>query len=205
MKPTIEKIIHIIITLSTAGAILFYFVGGTDPMGQGGVGCFKYFTTDSNVLALVASVLCLIYPAGKRPHAVSVFRFAATTAVSVTLFTVIFFLAPMAIAGSGSIFAGLRFFMGNVFVLHFSTPVLSIAALLLGGVSDRVTKRETLWAVLPVLVYSLVYLVQVVFLQNWTDWYGFTFGGRYALIPLVMAVMYAFAYALGRILWRLER
>ena len=46
---------------------------------------------------------------------------------------------------------------------------------------------------LPLVLYSLVYLTMVAILQQWPDWYGFTFGGKYALIPVVMLVMYSFA------------
>ena len=59
------------------------------------------------------------------------------------------------------------------------------------------SRREALLGVIPVAIYSVVYLVMVVFLQHWNDWYGFTFGGRYGLVPVVIIVMGLFAYGVS--------
>lgn len=204
MQSKTEKLLHVLIIISTAAAIAAFFMGAVDALGSTGTACFRYFTTDSNVLALIASVLCLVYSKrGEYPTALRIFRFTAVTAVSITLLTVIFFLAPMAALRGRGLNSVMLFFRGNVFVLHVSTPVLSIIALMLdkhGGVS----KRQAMWAISPVVIYSLVYVVNVVILKIWKDWYGFTFGGRYYLSPIVMVVMYLFTAAVALILHKVK-
>jgi len=204
MKKKTEILLHCIIVISTVLAVGSFFAGARDALGSTGSACLKYFTTDSNILAAMASALCLAYSrAEQKPKWMRVFRFASTVAVAITLFTVLFFLAPTAALKGHGIKTALRFFEGNVFVLHFSTPVLSIIALLLDN-KDMVEKRDTLWALVPVVIYSLVYLVNVVFLGIWRDWYGFTFGGKAYLSPLVMAAMYLFAFLVSRVLYKLK-
>ena len=42
----------------------------------------------------------------------------------------------------------------------------------------------------PTVVYSLVYLVMVVVLKAWPDFYGFTFGGNVLFGIISLIVMY---------------
>lgn len=206
MRHKTEKIIHWIIIITTLWAVGDSVFGIPDVPNSGGAASFKYFTTDSNILACIASVLCTAYDTGdKRPHAVTVFRFACTAAVSITLLTVVLFLAPTAALKEGNFYPALSFFKGNVFVLHFSTPVLSVIALLLSGDGTRLKRAESLWALLPVMIYSLVYLFMVVIVRAWNDWYGFTFGGNFALAPVVLLVMYSFTAMLALLEWKLSR
>lgn len=203
-KNKTEIFLHILIVISTAAAVAAYFGGAVDALGSTGAQCFKYFTTDSNVLALIASALCIAYSkTDKKPQWLNVFRFAATVAVTITLLTVLFFLVPAALLRSKNPAVVLKFFSGNVLVLHLTTPLLSIIALMLGK-EDKITKKQALWALLPVMIYSFVYLINVVFLHIWTDWYGFTFGGKYAFVPLVMLCMYAFTAAVAMLEYRLK-
>lgn len=132
MKHKICIALHSVIILTTVWAVAVYFNGTPDVLGSTGTDCFKYFTTDSNILACIASILYLVY-AGRKdlPKWVVRFRFASVVAVAITFLTVVFFLAPMAaMRGRGLVAFGL-FFKGNVFVLHFSTPVLALAAALI--------------------------------------------------------------------------
>lgn len=120
IRHRVDLFLNLVIVLTTAGAVLSYFIGGPDVLGSQGVMCFRYFTTDSNILAAVASLLWLIFRLSGR--------------------------------------------------------------------------KVPAWGVVPTAVYGVVYLVMVVFVKRWTDWYGFTFGGKNEVIPSVMAVMLAFAW-----------
>lgn len=204
-KYTADVFLNILILLSTGWAVLMYFIGEPDILGSHDVACFKYFTTDSNILAAIGSLVWLICRMSGRPSPrwVTVFKFVGTVAASVTLLTVVFFLAPMAaIRGKGLATAAL-FFTGNVFVLHFSTPVLAIISTLLLERDEQITRTQSMLGVLPTLVYGVVYLIMVV-TNVWNDWYGFTFGGRYGLIPLVFGVMLAFCLGLSLIERRIK-
>lgn len=207
-----DRFVNIVIVLSTSWAVLMYFIGEPDILGSHDVQCFKYFTTDSNILAAMGSLLYLICGPShseklKRPvpQWVSVFKFVGTVAASITLLTVVFFLVPLGIIRSGGFGSVPLFFKGNVFVLHLSTPVLAIISTLFLETDDTITKKQALWGVAPSAVYGLVYLTMVVFLKQWNDWYGFTFGGKYQYIPMVMLVMFLFCLGISLAEWRLKK
>lgn len=193
-KNIVDLIINIVIVVSTIAAIVFYFFSGPDSLGSSGVQCFRYFTTDSNILAAVASLLYIIFRLSNRsiPKWLNVLKFMGTVAVTITFLTVVFFLVPMALLRGGGINVALMFFAGNVFVLHFSTPVLSIISELFLEKDNPITFPQALWGLLPTAVYAVVYLIMVVFVKYWIDWYGFTFGGRFELAPVSIAAMLLF-------------
>lgn len=206
----IDLILNLLILLSTIAAVGVYFVGVPDVLGSSGTGCFKYFTTDSNILCAISSAVMLIYncrrlkdPSAVIPEWVSVFKFVGTVSVAVTLTTVVFFLAPVA-SIKGGIAQFFFFFEGNIFALHFSTPVLAIISVALFEKEPPLPRRASLWSLLPTVVYSVVYLVLVVFLKIWDDWYGFTFGGKLFLAPIAMIAMYLLTLALAALLRKLQ-
>ena len=201
----LDLICNGVIVLTTVWAIAMFYRTGPDLLGSTGNGCFRYFTTDSNVLAALAALglFCcelrqLRHPDYAVPRWAMALKLVGTVAVTITFLTVLFFLVPLANWN----FAG--FFSGNVFVLHGSTPVLCILSLLLLERKPALRRRCILLALLPTLVYSVVYLVMVVFVRRWYDWYGFTFGGQYQLIPLVLLVMYAFTLVLAWAEWKIR-
>ena len=207
----IDLIFNIVIFLTTAWAVVYYFWSDPDVLGSTRTACFRYFTTDSNVLeAVAAAVVCVFRvlqlkdPDRKMPVWVTVLRFTGTVAVALTLLTVVFFLAPVSCmsAGIGSV---PFYFAGNVFVLHLSTPVLAIVSWILFDREGEITRRRSLWALLPTVVYSVVYLVLVVFVKVWYDWYGFTFGGRLYLAPVSMIAMYAVTWGIAWVLRKLHK
>lgn len=206
MRAKIEKTLHFVIFISTLWAIYFSFVGKVDVLGSGGVYCFRFYTTDSNVLACISSGLCLIFLIKKKWwHWLSIVRFVCTVAVSITFIVACVFLAPtLAINGGGAMTAA-GLFTGTGFVLHLTTPVLSVIALMLSEDDVSLKLFEIFWAVIPVIIYSLVYLLMVVIVEAWPDFYGFTFGGHYWLSPIVMIVMYALVTGVAFGEWKLKR
>lgn len=207
-KQRFDRILNIAIVICTFWAVSVYFYGPPDILGGHDVKCFKYFTTDSNILAACGSLLWLCYGGkgeGKILRRVTAFKFAGTVAVTVTLLTVIFFLAPMSAVNGKGLASAAFYFKGNVFVLHLSTPVLAIISDIFLERKEPLTKKHALLGILPVLLYSFVYVTMVVFLKWWPDWYGFTFGGRLWVVPIVMLVMYGFSAALSLALWKIKR
>lgn len=204
VKTRIAMILNILIVLSTVWAVGYYFFAGPDVLGSAGTGCFKYFTTDSNVLTALASLVMLVFqcrslrdPDAAVPKPVLIFKLVGTVSVTITLLTVVFFLAPVA-AAKGGWPSYLFFFTDNIFCLHLSTPLLAIAAYWLER-DERITFRNSLWALSSTVVYSIVYLVMVVFVQAWTDWYGFTFGGKLYMAPVSMIAMYLLTFGLTQL------
>ena len=203
-----DLILNLAIIVTTVAAIGQYFAGGPDALGSSRTGCFRYFTTDSNVLAVLASLTLLPIcikrirmPETEIPRWLLIFKYTATVSVTITLLTVVFFLAPTA-AARGGIAGYFRFFEGNTFVLHFSTPALAILAFCLLEKNRKMTFRESLWTLIPTVVYSLVYAAAVIFMKVWTDWYGFTFGGKLYLAPVSGIVMYLVTLGVAAIVGR---
>ena len=142
-----------------------------------GIRTFCMFTVDSNILAGLSMLLCLPYTVdGLRsgyyhlPDWVVVLMHIAVTAVSLTFLVSLFLLAP--VKGFALIFSGSRFFLYGV------CPVLCIVAFCCFINSHLVRFHESLLALIPVVIYAVVYLVMVVFIGEerggWNDFYGFT-------------------------------
>ena len=141
-----------------------------------GIRTFCMFTVDSNILVALAMMICIPYTIdGLRtgyyhlPDWVVVVMHIAVTAVSLTFVVSLCILAP--IKGFVLIFTGSRFF------LHGVCPILSIITFCCFINSHMVRLKESLLAMVPVLLYALVYLIMVVFIGEahggWNDFYGF--------------------------------
>lgn len=199
-------IINVLIVVSTIIGVGAYFFMEADVLGSHGFGTFKYFTTDSNILMGIASLIYIPYLIKNKeiPHRVSLFKYMATVSVTITLLTVFLFLVPMAVM-RGGIQVAFKFFEGNVFILHFSTPVLALITYSLFEKQTMLTLKDSLWATCPVIIYSFVYLFCVSIFHIWNDWYGFTFGGKFYLIPIVMIVMYVSTFIIANVVRKLNK
>ncbi len=141
-----------------------------------GIRTFCMFTVNSNILAGLAMLLCLPYTIDglstgyyHLPDWVVVLMHVAVTAVSLTFLVSLFILAPF--KGFVLIFTGSRFF------LHFVCPVLSIVTFCCFICSHLIRPVESPLTLIPVFLYSVVYLVMVVLIGEehggWNDFYGF--------------------------------
>lgn len=206
-----DLILNVLIVLSTVWAMRYYYVAGPDPLGSVGNGCFKYFTTDSNILVGIAALIMLIFniarlfkPDAVMPRWVSVLKYAGTSAVALTMLTVVFFLGPVC-AISGGLHGYLRMFEGNTLVLHLTTPLIAIISFIFFERDNSFGLGDCLIASLPSYIYSIVYFALVVCFKVWTDWYGFTFGGKYYMIPVSLIVMYLATFGISAALKKLRR
>ena len=192
-----------------------------------GFGYFKAFTVDSNILMGVCALVYVIYTckayqrsklcerdthvdrnirmtqkaAGhgvemQMARPIRIFYLVGTVAVQVTFLTVLLFLGPMGARMAG-IKGFLSFYTGDMFFFHLLHPMLALLTFFLQQPKCRISKADCLWTILPVFIYSMVYLINVVFLKTWNDFYGFTFGGRYIVVPFVILIIYGLAYGLG--------
>ena len=143
---------------------------------QMGLRTFCMFTVDSNILAGLTMLLCVPYTIdGIRtgyyhlPDWVVVLMYISVTAVSLTFLVSLFILAP--VKGFTLIFSGSRFF------LHGVCPVLSILTFCCFINSHLIRFAETLLAMVPVFIYTAVYIIMVLFIGEehggWSDFYGF--------------------------------
>lgn len=169
---------------------------------------FRYFTVLSNVLMGAVSGVTIYFNVRNIikdeyvfPAILMKIKFAATTSVTVTFLTVVFFLSPMfAFAGHGYF----TLFEGNNFFLHFSTPVMAILTFVL---FERTELKfvESLYGVIPTFFYSILYVLTVAVFQIWEDFYGFTFGGKVFMIPISLVVMYGASFGFAVALRALQK
>ena len=207
----IDLIFNLAIVLSTVWAVRYYYVGGPDALGSVGSGCFKYFTTDSNILVAVAALVMLIFnvarlfkPEVVMPKWVSVFKYTGTAAVTLTLITVVLFLGPIAAIKAG-LQGYMRMFADNILALHLTTPLLSIISLIFFERDNDFSLGDCLTACLPTYVYAVVYFTMVVCLKIWNDWYSFTLGGKVYMIPIAIIVMFLASFGISALLRKLRR
>lgn len=166
-----------------------------------GINYFKPYTIDSNVLLAIASLLMitflLIKVAKKNdlPSWLIKFYYVATTSIVLTFLTVIAFLFPTIWINEGFNKAA-SLFLKDMFFFHVSNPIVAVISLFLLR-KEKLTFIDNFIAVIPMFIYSIVYVTNVAILNNWTDFYGFTFGGKNYLIPIVLITMYGVIYLIG--------
>ena len=152
-----------------------------------GIRTFCMFTVNSNILAALSSFAVIPYAIdGIRkkeyvlPDWVVIFMMMGTTAVALTFLISLFVLSP--VKGFVLIFTGSRFF------LHGVCPVLNILAFCLFVTSHKINIKQSLFSLIPVAIYAVVYFIMVVVITEarggWDDFYGFA-----TKIPLWISVV----------------
>lgn len=191
-----SKIINIVaLTVNSIIVILVFYaicsmlIGGITGNMTSGTETFRYFTNLSNIL--VGFMTMLIIPfninsiiSGKSevPLWAILCQFIGTVAVSVTFLTCICFLGPM--QGFSMIFAG------PCLYLHGIIPILSIISTIFLSTEKKIPLKLVPLGLLSIFLYSIVYVITVVMLKVWPDFYGFTFGGKMWAVPISLVVMY---------------
>ena len=164
-----------------------------------GLRTFCMFTVNSNILT--AAAMCMVIPYtldGLRTHNYHMPRwivdlvYMGVTAVALTFLVSLFILSPA--KGFVLIFTGSRFF------LHGVCPLLAIVAFCFFMSEKRLTFRDMLLALIPVLIYTIVYYVMVAVVGEekggWNDFYGFLSRLPH-WIPLSAIMPLTFLIALG--------
>ena len=161
------------------------------------------FTILSNIflglVSLVTAIIAIIKAKTRQPlpKSLTTWYLTAATAAMITCLTVLFFLAPMRAINSKDYFDML---LEPMFFLHFLNPILSAVILIFFLDDQKITLKSRLLATLPVIIYSFFYLFFVVIIQIWPDFYGVTFGGKYFLIPLVLAAFFLVTFSVASLL-----
>ena len=164
-----------------------------------GLRTFCMFTVNSNILCAAAMAMVIPYTLdGLRTHNYHMPRwivdlvYMGVTAVALTFLVSLFILSPA--KGFVLIFTGSRFF------LHGVCPLLAIVAFCFFMSEKRLTFRDMLLALIPVLIYTIVYYVMVAVVGEekggWNDFYGFLSRLPH-WIPLSAIMPLTFLIALG--------
>jgi len=200
-------IVNLIIALST---IVIAVIGLTRGAGEGQLGSdmvgIRYlipFTIDSNIVnglfSLFIFVFCinrLVNEDNEVPKWAIRLQYIGAVCTGLTFIVVLLFLAPMQVLMGRSF---LVMFSNDMFFFHLLNPLLAAFSFMFLERGHRFTMTDNWLALIPTVCYAVVYCIQVVGTKQWTDFYGFTFGGKMFLAPVAIVVMAAATFGIGRI------
>ena len=152
----------------------------------------KYFTILSNLFEAFASIVWLIN-GNER------IKYAASVAVGLTFFTVLFFLGP--------IFTYRFMFSGPSFFLHGLVPVAAMLEMIF-LCKERFDRRDNLSACLSMILYGIFYLGNILLNgigvpPQHNDWYGFLrwgWGIGIAIFFLMIAAVYLIGLGIRKLM-----
>lgn len=120
---------------------------------------FKYYTEDSNYLAIIASLVFTVFGVAALIRKTAVpawvyrFRYVATCVLTVTLTVVLFVLAPMAGEGWFQLLFTRR---GDLLFHHAVCPIIAIVSLLFLEDTPPLKLGDTFVALSPTVIYGAV-------------------------------------------------
>jgi len=211
----ISLVINLFIFISTSVMVLQGVYAGASSNQPGsetmtGFGFFKPFTNLSNILLSITAFVVLVFNINnlisnknEMPRWVTIFYYIGVISTNLTFLTVVFFLGPVwgmkyGVKGYFYMFQGMMFFF------HFLNPVLGIVSFILLHKLDKpLSLKYNLIGMSSTILYSIVYMGQVLSFK-WMDFYGFTFGMKYFMVPISLIVMYGATYLIGLALRKLN-
>ena len=115
----------------------------------------EYYTEDSNLLALISSLLFLIYLLfnKKIPRWLEIFKYVTTSCLMLTFIVVVFILAPM-----HNFNYDYMLFTGPLLYHHLLCPTFSALTLIFFD-NINVNKKDYLYSVSVTFIYAVVLLV----------------------------------------------
>ena len=181
---TADWFLNILIALITLIIVVSFFRKEGQWVPERGKFALRFFTTLSNILCAAACLLtALAMNAGGVPEWIWTLKYIGTAAVTVTMLTVLFFLAPS--FGKGALKVLLS---GTDLFMHLITPLLALVSFCVFE-KRGMTFCQSLWGMLPVVLYGPVYLYKILFAlpeKRWDDFYGFNKQGKW---PVAFAGM----------------
>ena len=174
---TADWFLNILIALITLIIVVSFFRKEGQWVPERGKFALRFFTTLSNILCAAACLLtALAINAGGIPEWIWMLKYIGTAAVTVTMLTVLFFLAPS--FGKGALKVLLS---GTDLFMHLITPLLALVSFCVFE-KRGMTFCQSLWGLLPVVLYGPVYLYKILFAlpeKRWDDFYGFNKQGKW--------------------------
>ena len=181
---TADWFLNILIALITLIIVVSFFRKEGQWVPERGKFALRFFTTLSNMLCAAACLLtALAINAGGIPEWIWMLKYIGTAAVTVTMLTVLFFLAPS--FGKGALKVLLS---GTDLFMHLITPLLALVSFCVFE-KRGMSFGQSLWGMLPVVLYGPVYLYKILFAlpeKRWDDFYGFNKQGKW---PVAFAGM----------------
>lgn len=189
MKIKVKKVLSLSFTfitviLSVIGLVLYYSNSTFDPSKAQ---AFLPFTVNSNIfLAIVGLVFLIIgfvYLVNNKPlpQWLMQFKLAATTLISITLLTVVFYLAPIWNLTDSTI----AYYQGCNLFLHVLAPIFAIFGFCLFDVETKI-KWRWIWISVVLLIAYMSGYASIVFINEdlGLDIYNFMYEKGLSLIHI---------------------
>lgn len=153
MSSKAKKILALLINLAIVIMELFAFIVCYK---SDGIGCFKYYTQDSNLFLMFASLIYAIYlfiniKTNKDiPRLVSILKYSATTCVTITFLVVITVLAP--------VMGGYKAMLidGTMKYHHLICPILAFISFIFLEEHNIKGSKDALIAMIFTVAYGIV-------------------------------------------------
>ena len=159
---------NILVFLLVLTGVIVMITAGSGELAERNISVFKYFTFQSNIfMGVVASIygyyqlLILLNKKDKIPHVLAVFNHVGTTAVGLTFFIVILFLAP----GYGF---DKMYNNANLF-FHALVPLLAMINYMFFEKECVVKFKEVVFSMIPPTLYGIVYFIVVASQNGYGD------------------------------------
>ena len=190
-KIAVAITLNVVLVIATTAIVLSFFLGNKDAFIRSGPQSFRFFTTDSNVLCMIGTMIMIPFEvrvlsgrAAKLPRFAVVIKYVTTASVTLTFFTVMFFLGPI---------FGYGVFLNDTGIFtHLISPLLAFYTFTLLETDCEISFKNVLWAIVPTLIYGTVYLTQVLIIGKenggWEDFYFFNLGGYWYISAAVMFI-----------------
>ena len=175
-----DNAINILIFVITAISFLFCFRKDGRWDLRAGKKSLRFFTILSNLFCAVSALLLVL----SSSQWAWLLKFVGTVAVTITLLTMLFFLGPN--------MGYKQMLSGKDLYLHLCGPLMAIVSFCFMERRYDLSFPLSLLGILPVITYGFVYLVEVVILKNWEDFYGYNKDGKW---KISMAAMFGGGFA----------
>ena len=149
------------IILETTGFIVRFILYGTRDL-------FKYYTRDSSLFLLIATVIMFIfellyyYKSKKISKWVYTLKYTAVGLTTLTFLTVLFVLGPQmsTYMGFGGAY-GFLLLYGDCLFQHFLCPVVGFISFVFFESEYKLTIIDSLIALIPTVIYSIIIIILV--------------------------------------------
>lgn len=191
----IRLLIGLILNLIVFGLAVYCFIGFIKSTLNSENNRFRFFTNITTTYIVVSALINAIFLGIsvikgelKMPKVVSIIKFVGLTMAMLTFFAVLFVIAP--ITSFQENYSGRKIFT------HLILPIAVIVSYLFFEENHLFEWRYSLFGLIPFAIYSVVYIINVVFLSTWPDIYRINKQGLWYLFVLVYYVA-DFGFAQG--------
>ncbi len=163
---------------------------------------FVYFTTISNIFVMMTSLIAL--PFGvisfvkkkDLPKWLYILKHISTTYLIITFLIVNLLLVWL-------VENPMELYEGKELITHVIAPFLAVISFLLIPSQKINFKKEVLAILIPVIIYSIYYLIMVFILKVWSDFYSVGFFYPYSL-PLFLILFLLANFFISFLLFKIK-